>query len=52
MTRLHSCSACGLFGRRRRQRARQARAIADQALVEFFTALGAEVRAERQRGLP
>jgi hypothetical protein len=45
--RLHSCQSCGLLGRRRYRRARRARALADQAHVEFFTRLGAELRAER-----
>lgn len=38
----HSCQSCGLFGRRRRRRARWAAEVADAALVAFFVKLNAE----------
>lgn len=40
------CPACGLFGLRKRRRARQA---ADAALIAFHAQLAADVRAERIR---
>lgn len=42
--RLHSCPACGLFGRKARRR----RFDADAALVAFWAALARRRRRERQ----
>ncbi|BBZ65795.1 hypothetical protein MINS_12240 [Mycolicibacterium insubricum] len=45
---LLTCSSCGPFGRHRRQRARRARTIAENALVAYWQRLGAQSRAERR----
>lgn len=45
---LHSCPACGLFGRKARRRERGAE---DRRLVEFHRQLAAEVRDSRKRKL-
>lgn len=46
MNRLHFCPACGLFGRKKRQRDRVA---ADQALIRFHAHLAVQTRRKQVR---